>query len=326
MFLNDRTKSRELIYYEVLARRAGLTREEQWRFRNLQRGFAGEAEYDALFDDAGHGRLLIYRDLWLQVEKSVLQVDSLIVAEDTLIVNEIKNYSENHLYEGGRWFRNNRQSSEDPLAQASRTAGKLLKLNYHLPHRVNVEKKVVFVNPDFNLHMNSDENEQFIVTRSGLRSYFGELRRLYAGRAAQENAAALRQFIIDDPMPLPLTDISRLRTGNYCYGCGSYELSYARYAAICSSCNYEETLERLIVRAIIDFSVLFPAEEMTKAKMILFTGGLIHEKLLRKTLVKYCIKAGNSKSTHYIIKNRHLHTLLKDNGYLSKYEKDIRFK
>lgn len=326
MFLNNREKPRELLYYEVLSRRADLTRDEQWRMRNLARGFAGEAEYDRLFDAAGHGRLLIYRDLWMKIDKAVLQVDSLIVTDDMLIVNEIKNYSGNYLYRDGRWFQNGRPGGEDPLAQVSRTAGKLVRMAFHLPYRVAVEKKVVFVNPNLDLEVGSDDAAQFAVGRPKLMRYFSDLNQMYAGDAAYENANALRKFFIDDPMPLPVTDVGRLRAGNYCYGCGSYELEYSRYTAICSQCNYEETLERLVVRALIDFTILFPKEKMTKAKMISFTDNQIHEKLLRKALVKYCSKTGSSRSTSYIVKNRDLHQLLKNNGYSSKYEKDIVFK
>lgn len=326
MFLNGREKSEELNYYEVLSRRADLTKEEQWRFQNLVSGFTGEVEYDRLFDVAGHGRLLIYRDLWLKIDKAVLQTDSLIVADRVLVVNEIKNYSGNYVFDGSGWFRNGRPSSEDPLAQVSRTAGKLVRLGYHLPYRVNVEKKVIFINPNLDLEINSDENAQFIVGRPKLLSYFSELNRMYAGHAAGENAQALRKFIIDDPMPLPVTDPNRVQAGNYCYGCGRYELVYSRYTAACSSCNYEETLERLVVRAIIDFSTLFPQEKMTKSKMLAFTNNQIHERLLRKILVKYCSKAGNNRASHYITENSTLHDLLKNKGYVSKYEKDILFK
>ncbi|HIW12493.1 MAG TPA: NERD domain-containing protein [Candidatus Salinicoccus stercoripullorum] len=74
---------------------------------NLARGFAGEAEYDRLFDVAGHGRLLIYRDVWMKVDKAVLQADSLIVTGGVIVVNGIKNYSGSHLYQSGWSAREN---------------------------------------------------------------------------------------------------------------------------------------------------------------------------------------------------------------------------
>src|SRR5699024_8638485 len=74
---------------------------------NLVCVFAGEAEYDRLFDVAGHGRLLIYRDGWMKVDKAVLQADSLIVTGGVIVVNGIKNYSGSHLYQSGRSAREN---------------------------------------------------------------------------------------------------------------------------------------------------------------------------------------------------------------------------
>lgn len=321
MFLNNREKPGELLYYEVLSRRADLTRDEQWRMRNLVSGFAGEAEYDRLFDVAGHGRLLIYRDLWMKIDKAVLQADSLIVTDDMLIVNEIKNYSGNYLYRDGRWFRNGRTGGEDPLAQVSRTAGKLVRLAYHLPYRVEVEKKVVFVNPNLDMEIDSDDAAQFAVGRPKLMSYFAELNQMSAGAAAYENANALRKFFIDDPMPLPVTDVRRLRAGNYCYGCGSYELWYGRYKVKCRLCGYFETVEKMFARAIIDFAILFYDETITTAKIFNFIGKTLSERSIRRLLNKYCNKSGTNRDAYYVPKSLDLKKLLEVSNYQSRYEK-----
>lgn len=321
MFLNNREKSRELIYYEVLSRRTVLSKEEQWRFQNLMSGFAGEAEYDKLFNVAGHGRLLIYRDLWLKIDKAVLQADNLIVADGTLVVNEIKNYSGNYVFDGSGWFRSGRPSGEDPLAQVSRTAGKLVRLGYHLPYRVNIEKKVVFINPNLDLEINSDENAQFIVGRPRLLKYFAELNQMYAGHAAEENARALGKFIIDDPMELPVTVPNRVRRGNYCYECGSYELVYGKFKVKCCLCACSETVERMFVRAIIDFAILFYGESLTTPKIFDFVGKRLSERSVRRLLNKYCDKTGTNRDANYIPKSLNLEKLLEISGYQSRYEK-----
>lgn len=176
MFLNDRTKSKELIYYEVLERRCNLTNQEQWRLPEFEK-----AASKARLNTIGFLMLWVTGVYWFtgiygcRSKRAILQVDSLIITEDMLIVDEIKNYSENYMYEKGVWFRQgDRAEGKDPLAQASRTAGKLIKLSNHLPYRYGVERKVVYQS-NFNLRSNSAESEQFIVTRSGVQDYFREV-------------------------------------------------------------------------------------------------------------------------------------------------------
>ncbi len=326
MFLNPRRKSKALIYYEALARRSILTNKDQRKFAALSSGFEGEVEYDALFDAAGHGGLLIYRDLWLKAGQAVLQVDSLIIADGLIGLNEVKNFSGDHRYADGEWTIGGLPAYEDPLAQVSRTAGKLQKISRHLPHPADIEKKVVFVNPGLNLEFHSDDHARFIVERSRLPNYFKAFGRRRAGGAAQANARAIAAFIIDDPMALPVTDPGRVRMGNACYGCGAFRLEVGKYKAVCEDCGYAETTERMFVRALIDFSVLFHDRKVTSAGVSAFIGHVLRPRTVRRFLNKYCHRIGNNKSAAYTVKTTDLKMLLMENGYSSHYEKDESFK
>ena len=326
MFLNIRQKPQELIYHEALSNRSILSDKEQRKLAALSSGHVGECEYDRLFDDAGHGSLLIYRDIWMKVDDAVIQADSLIIADGVVAVDEVKNFSGNYKYAGGEWTVGGRPGYEDPLAQVSRTAGKLVRLGGRMPYRFDVQKKVIFVNPDMNLEFNSEENHRFIVGRSRLRDHFKALGRLSAGPAAHENARALRKFFIRNPMPLPVTDFKRVRMGNYCYACGAFDLNVGKYKVVCRRCGYMETTERMFVRALIEFSVLFHDRKMTSGGMSLFVSHVLKPRTVRKYLSKYCFVRGSSRATYYVIKSIHLKKLLSENGYTSKYETDERFR
>ncbi len=325
IFLNERLKSRELNYYEALSRRCELTKDETRKLSILRRGFEGEKEYDRIFDEAGHENILIYRDLWLKIEGSTLQIDALIITEDTLIVNEIKNYSGLYSYENNGWFINGTQISDDPLAQASRTGNKLLKLRYLLQQNFDRDYKVVFVNPNFNLNIKSDD-ERNIVQRSILRNYMKELNKLHAGQKAYEMSRGIRQYFIEDPMPLPELDYERVKNGNYCSDCGFYGLELKRYHAVCHQCSNRETIEKMIIRSMIDFVLLFKNTPMTKERLIQFIGGNRNERSIRRCLNKYGVKVGAGRSTEYIIETQDLISLLKNKNYNSRYEKDTALK
>lgn len=70
-----------------------------------------------MFDKVGHGNLYIYRDIYLQIENSVTQYDTLIISESGIVVNEIKNFTGNYRVEDSTWtrsgsgFRTTRQAS-----------------------------------------------------------------------------------------------------------------------------------------------------------------------------------------------------------------------
>ncbi|WP_020007777.1 nuclease-related domain-containing protein [Salinicoccus albus] len=323
MFLNTRTKSKQLIQYEALARRSTLTREQGRRLKFLQSGYQGEAAYDRLFDEAGHGNLLIYRDLWLKIENATLQIDALVITDDLLTVNEIKNYSGIYSCDNEGWYINGRQISENPLAQVSRTAGKLMRMQYLQSVPFKVEKKAVFVNPNLHLTINSKDNALNIVERSLLRPYFKDLKSMNAGPQASELSNLIEAFIIEDPMELPEHKPEHIKSGNCCYQCGSFKLEHGKFIAVCKQCGYHETNERIVLRSIIDFTALFPNSRLNKNNIHHFVGKIQHERSITKLLNKYCIQLGNGKSTYYRLSSLDFETILKDGGYKSRYEKEI---
>lgn len=319
MFLNERIKPKELNYYEVLSRRCELSRAEERKLSILQKGFEGEREYDSIFDEAGHENLLIYRDVWMKIEGSTLQIDALIITENALIVNEIKNYSGLYSFGEEGWIINGTQISEDPLAQASRTGNKLIKLRYLLHKNFEREYKVVFVNPNFNLRI-KPEDERNIVQRSMLRHYMKELNKMHVGPRAYEMSKRIQEFFIENPIKLDRIETASIKLGNYCFDCGAYNLDFSHYFAVCRKCGHRETLEKMFVRGIIDYSILYPDEPMTTSKIERFLMNLLRPRTMRRLLNKYCDKVGNYKSSSYKIKGIELEKLLLENNYTSKYE------
>lgn len=325
MFLNERLKSKELHYYEALNRRCELTREEARKLSILRKGFDGEVGYDRIFDEAGHDNLLIYRDLWMKIEGGILQIDSLIITENKLIVHEIKNYSGLYSYENDGWFINGIQISEEPVAQAVRTGNKLLKLRSLLHHNFERDYKVIFVNPNFNLEI-KQEKPKNIVQRSMLRHYMMELNKMHVGPRAHETALRLKDYFIDNPMELPEVDPERVKAGNYCCACGKFEMIFGRYHTKCVQCGNKETIEKMIVRAMVDFNIIFHNTPMTKEKLKRFAGMDKNERSIRRLLNKYAEKVGAGRKTAYTLEMQDLITLLNRKNYKSRYDTDNKLK
>src|SRR5699024_8107857 len=136
-----------------------------------EKGYAGECEYDRVFDEIGHGSVFVFRDIYLRIEGNVAQYDCLIVSDDGIVVNEIKNYSGLYRYDKGKWYIRDSQVSEDALAQLRRAVGKLVKLRYQVRGQFDITWKIVFTIIEIHRQHNIDEMFVNVVMRSGLRNY-----------------------------------------------------------------------------------------------------------------------------------------------------------
>ena len=334
MFITERNRSKQHAYFETLSGRADLDRKEAADLGRYRSGYSGECEYDSVLDAVGHDNLFVFRDIWLRVGGAEVQFDALIVADNVLIANEIKNYSGNYSYENGVWRVRGQQISEDPVSQLSRAAGKLVKLRNESGFQFDIEKEIIFINPYFIFGGDAGDGgaggsggggaRQFIM-RNRLKQYFRSLGNHTSGRSAKILSEEIAGRIVADPYPVPETDCGRLRLGANCFKCGSFDVEMKRFVSVCRGCGYAETVERLVVRTVVDFAVLFPGEEVTKKKISDFLDGSVDLQRVQRLMKKYFPIVPNSSRTHYRATDNNPVKILKDGGYSSHYEHDPEF-
>src|SRR5690625_4315984 len=109
MILSERKISEELAFYRALNNRRRLTKKDAKQLSILERGYLGECIYDEIFDEVGHKSVFVFRDIYLQIEGSVVQYDALIVSNSGIVVNEVKNFSGDYKYEDSKWYYGNYQ-------------------------------------------------------------------------------------------------------------------------------------------------------------------------------------------------------------------------
>ena len=302
MIISERKISRDLTYYRALSFRSRLDEKDAKKLSVLERGYAGECIYDEVFDDIGHGSVFVFRDIYLGIEDSTAQYDSLIVSDAGIIVNEIKNYSGFYRVEQGKWFAGDFEVPDDPLSQLKRAMNKLLKLKYI--HRLNfeIEGKVVFPHIDFRLNCDNRDVREKLVMRSELGDYLKQFKNDYAGRYADRIAEAVSAHIIENPFFNQHADFEAVRKGLYCGNCGSFELENNHFYIKCCKCGSEEKKETHVLRAISDFSALFLSERMTKKRLLEFIDFKINSRTALRMLAKYCNRVENGPQTYYIFK------------------------
>jgi hypothetical protein len=97
-----RIESDEIKIWRILNSRMHLTVDEQKNFLYLEKGFAGEVQFD-LYTEKVQSKPLILNDLLLESNKSKFQIDSTLMFPKTIYVFEVKNIEGDYIYENGNF-------------------------------------------------------------------------------------------------------------------------------------------------------------------------------------------------------------------------------
>lgn len=300
MIIEERKIGKELLYYRALSRRMHLNKEAQKRLEIHERGYEGEVTYDKVYDGVLN-HLYVFRGVYLRVEDSTLQCDSLIISDNGFIVHEIKNYSGNYKYEGEKWFVRNFEISEDPLIQLKRTMTKLIKLKYANNLNFTIEGKIVFPNIDFSLSSAHDNIWDFTVMRNQLKRHLSSLKNYPVTHHAVELVEAIQSHIVEDTFFDKVADFDQLKKGVYCRSCGNFDVAKSNIHFKCNECNHKDTIHTVILQGIADLNNLFREQSITRKKIWLLLDGQVCRTTISRIVGKYCnsFKEGSSFSYHF---------------------------
>lgn len=304
MFINERTKPHDLLYYEALSARTALTKIEAGKFKTYKNGYEGELMYDELFNSIGHDNILIYRDVFLKIDNSVTQYDSLIISDKGIISNEIKNFTGNCTVRNGNWFRGDYPIPNNAFSQLNRALGKLMELRNSAKADFNVSGKLVFPNDTFTFHSDDQSNWDKMILRSGIRDYFHQFNqaRITTGNRAQYISRLISERIVENTYFNPQTDKTRLKFGLYCGNCGSFNLNKKRFHLTCNKCGCTECNETHLLRAMNDYKFLFYNHPTTRNNLLEFIDNDIPVHTVSRFLSKHCFQHKNGNISNYTFK------------------------
>lgn len=302
MFITERHRPAELLHMEAMFTRSKLDDKHHNQLENLRRGYEGECIYDSIFNEVGHDNLYIYRDVYLSIEDSTTQYDSLIVTEEGVVVNEIKNFSGTYTVSDDCWAKGNFVLPDDPFAQLRRAIGKMRRLSLSSDLQFNVSGKLIFPNEECTLIIVDESLKQNIIIRSNLRRYLARFKNSFSGNFALKICEVIKRNIVDNPYFKSAVDFDDVRHGLYCGECGGFEMSVERFHFRCLSCNSFETKETHFIRARSDYKYLFGKLPMTTQRMMQFTGGYFSKRSVQRFLAVYCDRNGYYRSSTYTFK------------------------
>lgn len=324
LILTDRKVPFELMYMRGFCRRIEMSSKDARRLSVLESGYEGELHYDKVLEEIGHESLVVFRDIYVKAGDAVAQFDSIIIDDNSVTINEIKNYSGLYSYNDGQWFSGEFEVTEDAISQLKRAMGKLKKIRYESKMNFDVSGKIIF--PNLNLQFDCDDERarSMIIMRNQLMEYLRSFHSSGISEQTKEIARVIYGKIIENPYFDKLADIADLRRGMYCTSCGGFNMDIQKYYVYCGRCGCRESKESHIIRAFSDFQALFRQEKMTRRKLQILLDDQVGERMLQRMLKKYCDSRSTGAATYYKFKYYDYDEAVEKVAGKSKYELGIK--
>lgn len=302
MFLNNRDVPFEIYHYKAISKRRSLTSHENHKLLNLEKGYEGECLYDDVFNFIGHKNLYILRDLYLYINNSITQYDSIIIMNNRIVINEVKNLTGIYDYKNNSWYKENRQMESDPFIQLSRAKSNLISLKKNSMLDFHIDSNIIFTSDDFYFSSDNEYMSNQSVLRSNLKNYFRSFKYEEAGNDAKRIVKLIKSAITNKRILPKKVDISKLKLGLYCGQCSDFNLIKGRFQFKCMKCGSIESYETHLLRAMYDYKYMFPDEAMTRASILYLIDFKIKKSTVYYALKKHCnvVKKGNQ--TYYSLK------------------------
>lgn len=265
MFYNDREKSAELKTLEELNVRMELTSSDKQHMLKLQKGFEGEVLFDHHLEKLDCDSLIL-RDLLLEINGRIIQIDTLPILYDTIYIFEVKNFEGNFFYDDGKVYKFPKHEIINPLNQLERTETYFRQLLHNIGFNFEIKAFVVFVNPAFTLYQ-APLNTPFIFPTQ--IPHLVQQLSTRPKRLNQKHKALADKLLSlcleDSPFnKIPSYNYNSLRKGIICKNCQALSATVTVTKCICENCGIIESVDEAVLRSISTFRLLFPEEKITR--------------------------------------------------------------
>ncbi|WP_051237947.1 nuclease-related domain-containing protein [Lacticigenium naphthae] len=308
MLLKSRTKPNQLLALEYLTNRIELKLEHKNYLTALQKGFAGEKQFDQLTNKLNES-CLVLQDLHLELNHSHFQIDTLILTNEQVYLYEIKNYTNKYYCKDDKWFRLPEYAIDNPQAQLEKCKSKLEILlrnwNCHLP----IQAKLVFVNPSFILY--HAPMNPILLFASEIGSHLNELENPSHRSVDSRSDALAKRLIAKHNMisqnfqthnSLPDYTFETVKKGLRCPTCQEIFTAKTHHQRqlTCPHCSSNHSIKKLFEQACTEYEFLFSQKPLTFSLFDKWTGGCCSSKRIQRYLGKTYLKEGQGKATIYV--------------------------
>lgn len=273
---------------EVLHRRMRFEEDDEKSYWRIIKGFEGECEFYEWLKKYSFPMLILY-DLFLTCGIST-QLDFVIITANKIFLLDVKNFKGDYHYRNGEFYTSwNEKVTSNPITQLNRGYNVLEGSLKKTGMRPLIEKKLIFINPEFTLYGNQPDLP--IVLRSQLNEY---LKSIESQADPLQNyphqvAAYLEKIkLAQNPYEkTPKYSYEMLDKGILCKSCGENHLREGHRSLLCSSCGLSETKSSAIERMIEEYRLLFPDRKFTPTILKEWCGNVVSLDLCGRVLRKY---------------------------------------
>lgn len=291
-------------------------KEEKSRFKSLDIGTQGERKVLQYLEDHSPKDWIVLQNIWLK-NFDRFECDLILLTRYQVFVIEVKTYQGLFVYEDGRCFYNQTETSLNPFEQIRANHIHLKNMCRRLSPNIGVQSAVIFAGDDHEVVMKTPLEEIRVVTRNGIRNFIFDIiqqeKRIRANLLDKTAVIEmLEHYEINNPFqpqPLKNTEIEdHIRPGIYCANCHSFQVEIMKNSVICS-CGLHESREEAIVRTICDYGVLTYNQPLMRKHLLAFMNQQVSPNNMTKFIHKHFKVIKNSSYTSYINYNLPYHRI-----------------
>lgn len=294
------TKPTKLILLGFLNIRMDLPWENKQYFLNLKKGYEGEVLFNSLTEKLSC-ECYILNGLRFEFNNTTFQIDSMIAVQQTLYMNEVKNFVGDYYYKDGRFYSMNGDERKDPLVQMERSSSQLRQLLRSLGFTIKVEPYVVHVNPEFTLYQAPLGTP--IIFPTQVHRYINNLNMITSKLNRNHEILAdklMSLHVEEDPYAkLPPYTYKGLKKGTTCAVCDSFAISVHGKHCVCGDCGHVESVESAVLRSVWELKMLFPNLKITTNIVYDWCRVVDSRKRISRILAKHFKIVGERRWIYY---------------------------
>ena len=302
--IKARVESEELEKLRILNARMCLSVKERNYYLWQEKGFKGELMFDSLLSKLNNNFLCL-NDLLFEYKNTLFQIDTTLIAENTVYRYEVKNNEGDYKYIDGRWYTLAGGEVKDPIVQLERSDPLYRQLLKDIGCNLPLKSFLVYVNPHYHLYhapLNYSiyfpgQIQRLIDSLEDVPSNLTEKHTDIAKKLASLH-------INKNPFPRQLEyQYKKLKKGMNCVSCGEFidSTGVDREKLVCHICGVEEGVTEAVLRNIEEISLLFPDMKIT-TNIVFDWCQLLSKKVIRRVLSKNFRLEGFGKSSNYVKK------------------------
>ena len=296
-------KSLELQILAFLNARMDLSSRDKKNLHNLERGYEGERKFSHLLGNGVSSEYIKLYDLQLEINQTEFQIDNLLIYQDTIYMNEVKNYEGDFLIKDDKWYvMPSEKEIRSPVLQLQRSEFLLQQLQQQLGFHFKIVAKLVFVHSGFTLYQAPYDQPMIFPTQ--LTRYIHHLNHTPTQLTPMHHKLAEqlshRHISSSRHTRLPKYKYENLKKGIVCKSCRGFMYAFSVYKLQCRNCGHIEKMESGIMRTVIEYYKLFPKRKITTSTINDWCNNIHSKRGIRNILMKNMKIIRNGKYSYYV--------------------------